>query len=71
VDCSKDQSFAEVLLLKSRSKLEGRSRGEVKNGGIDLRIDEDGERSVRAAGSEGKIRGCVVKEWVSHLLGFV
>jgi hypothetical protein len=70
-DCSKDQSFAEVLLSKPHSKLEGRSRGEVKNGGIDLRIDEDSERSVWAAGSEGKMRGCAVKDWVSHLLGFV
>jgi hypothetical protein len=23
------------------------------------------------AGSEGKMRGCAVKDWVSHLLGFV
>jgi hypothetical protein len=65
----KDQSFAEVLLSKSRPKVEGRSRGEVKNGGV--RIDEDCERFVWAAGSAWKRRGSAVKEWVSQLFGFV
>jgi hypothetical protein len=69
-DCSKDRSFAEVLRSKPRSELEGRSRCEVKNGGVDLGIDEDGVR-LQAAGSEWKTRGSAVKDWASHLLGIV
>ena len=57
---SKVRSFTEVLLSISRPELEGRSRSEVKTGGV--RIDEDYERSIRAAGSAWKRRGSVVKD---------